>query len=297
MKLEKALLGSYDLAWVPVTLARSGLRRSQVVGAPRSRPCYVLGNGPSLCDSLPENAALPNGDFVCVNSFACSPLYPRVRPKYYVVADPDFYRTKAIDASRTDAVAQSLRSLEDETSGALRWILERTDWDMELFVPYLDRDRVIESRLRRNSRVRVRYYNLIYFRHLPQRLSHFLADMGLAIIGGQTVLTAAIYIAIKLGYREVRVLGADHSMHRDLFVGTDNVVYSSPQHFYSSEGTAPLPFVVDADRGTVFRMKDWLAAFSRMFDDHEALRQYATRHGSRIINLTPNSFIDAYDRS
>jgi hypothetical protein len=297
MSLEKTFLGSYDVMRIPLMMARSRLRRNQVVSAPRSRPCYVLGNGPSLRDSLPENAALPSAEFMCVNSFASSTLYPRVRPRHYMLADPAFWKTRAVDTSRTDVVSRSLRAVEDGVSGALRSILERTDWDMELFVPYFDRDRLIESRLRPNPRVRVRYYNLIYFRHLPQRLSQLLADANLTVIGGQTVLTVAICIAIKLGYREVRLLGADHSMHRDLFVGTDNLVYASPQHFYSSQGGAPVPTFRDADRGTFFRMKDWFSALSKMFDEHEALRRYATSHGARIINLTPNSFIDAYDRS
>ena len=47
----------------------------------------------------------------------------------------------------------------------------------------------------------------------------------------QNVLVAAIYISLNLGYKNIYLLGADHSWAHDVSVNDDNQLCLNDRHF------------------------------------------------------------------
>ena len=85
-----------------------------------SKRLAILGNGPSLSVQLPaliESREWEQCDFMAVNFFALSEEFSIVKPKYYVISDPIFFRA----AGRSERVEQFYRALA-----------ERVDWPMIL---------------------------------------------------------------------------------------------------------------------------------------------------------------------
>ena len=69
----------------------------------------LLANGPSLADELPRllAGARAGCDFLAVNYFAEHEAFERLRPAYYVLSDPQFFRASA----QRDRVAALYRTL------------------------------------------------------------------------------------------------------------------------------------------------------------------------------------------
>ena len=83
----------------------------------------LLANGPSLADELPRllAGARAGCDFLAVNYFAEHEAFERLRPAYYVLSDPQFFRASA----QRDRVAALYRTLA-----------RKVTWPMTLYVQY-----------------------------------------------------------------------------------------------------------------------------------------------------------------
>ena len=65
-----------------------------------SKRMAILGNGPSLAAQLPLLMARKEwerSDIMAVNFFALSDEFAVVKPKYYVISDPMFFRNSEIE--------------------------------------------------------------------------------------------------------------------------------------------------------------------------------------------------------
>lgn len=93
------------------------------------------------------------------------------------------------------------------------------------------------------------------------------------------IVTHCIQIAIYMGYKNIYLLGADFSNYAQL-----KTTHFSEDYPGDDKETKNVSMGVDA-----------LYA-ARAHFHHYALRNYADKHGINIINLTPNSLIDAYKR-
>lgn len=81
----------------------------------------ILGNGPSLNDSIRDDMdILRTHACMAVNFAANSDEYLRLRPRYYILADPHFFTAHGADNNVT-RLFERIASL--------------TDWQMTLFVP------------------------------------------------------------------------------------------------------------------------------------------------------------------
>ena len=84
-----------------------------------SEELVILGNGPSLNTTIDEHYSfLENKTLLAVNFAGATPVFERLRPALYVIADPYFY-------SGTQQRATDL----------FRHIRETVTWDMVLFMP------------------------------------------------------------------------------------------------------------------------------------------------------------------
>lgn len=234
----------------------------------------VLGNGPSLRQTIADHAALLRAmPTVAVNFMANTPEFQEIRPDYYVVADPLFF--DGLGNANIAAMWESLRAVT---------------WPMTLCVPARCRRRA--AALLGDSRVGLATFNFIgaegfgWFESLAYRT-------GLAMPRPRNVLIPAIMTAIAAGYHEIYVVGADHSWLETLRVNERNNVVSVQPHFYA-DSKAELERSEAQYRG--IRLHQLLDSFRIAFRSYHTLRRYADRRGIRIFNATPGSYIDAFER-
>ena len=132
-KIIAFVRNAFDMALYFAVMAvkenfRNYVRRAGTVGEPKPS-VLILGNGPSLSGDLPrliEQGEHLSKDVMAVNYFALDERFATVRPAYYVLSDPMFFR----DSVYRDRVAELYRVLN-----------ERVTWPMNLYVQYYNPER------------------------------------------------------------------------------------------------------------------------------------------------------------
>lgn len=250
---------------------------------------YVLGTGPSLKDSL--NSLLSNDigetDFFAVNNFAISKYYPIVKPKFYILLDPAYWlpynQTNDYDVKEREAIFSDLN--------------DKTSWSMDLFIPSnIYKKGVLKSKII-NRNIKVRAINYTNFYPTDSWFYHsIILKQNFGVVPVGNVLGQAIYASINLGYEKITLLGAEHSWTKDLRVNVDNQVCTIRRHFYDG-GIEGVLIPWQKSNGKPFRMYEILRSISNHFYGYEVLNRYAKRLNVRIYNYTPESFIDAFERT
>lgn len=241
----------------------------------RERPLVVLGNGPSLTETIEGYfTELQQCDLMAVNFFANTEEFLRLRPRWYVLADPHFFT-----GAETDPNVKRL----------LERIATLTSWPMTLLVPSSG------PRLRlpaANPFVTLTRFNAVGAEG-PDRLTHALFRANRAMPRPRNVLIPSIMLGIALGYNVIYVAGADHSWMRTLSVTDDNVVVSVQPHFYA-DNTQERDRVTSVYSGV--RLHEVVESFAIAFKAYHDIARYAASRGVTIYNATPGSFIDAFPR-
>lgn len=233
--------------------------------------CLVLGNGPSLKKDIQENKeTLKTKTTLVVNNFCNDPFFFELKPLLYIVIDPAYFRKPETDNDAKQFVQA----------------MQKVEWAMTLIVPHEFKKSKTRS-LINNNKISYIYINIVPISGFKS-LSHCLYKMNLGMPLPQNVLNAAIFCAINLKFKTIKILGADHSWTKDVGVYNNNKVCYVENHFYDNEKT------YREIEG--FTISTFLLALSKAFDSHMKLRAYADTCGCRIINCTPESFIDAYER-
>lgn len=234
----------------------------------------VMGNGPSLRDAIDNHrAALERHDLVSVNFAPVTPEFFELRPEMHVIADPAFF-----DENQNDNFKRMWEALH------------RVDWAMTLFVPVAQRRSRLVSGLPGN--IKIKCFNMTAaegWNWLERRLY----TSGLAMPRPRNVLIPAIMCAIRQGYDRIGVVGADHSWSRTLWVDDDNCVVTVQPHFYKDNKAE------EARVKSVYQnihLHQIYESFSIAFKSYFKVLDYAKWRGVEIVNLTPGSFIDAFDR-
>lgn len=249
-------------------------RKTGIPHSMRNTPLYILGNGPSLRDNIDNNLdLLRHNDTIAVNFAANAPEFTLIKPKFYVLADPHFFRLT--DDSN---VAKLLASLNAVT------------WTLTLFIPT---SRRLPGKTFDNPNINLCRFNFIAAEGF-RWFEDFAFRNRLAMPRPRNVLIPSIMIGIWLGYTEICLLGADHSWMKTISVDNNNRVVTIQPHFYKEDSreqqrirtaylTLPLHLVLES--------------FHIAFRSYHIIRRFADRHGIHIVNSTPGSFIDAFDRA
>lgn len=287
-KTDRFLRNLYDTAFYFAVMAvkenfRNYVGRAGTVGAPKPS-VLILGNGPSLAEDLPRLIARGEHtakDVMAVNYFALDERFTTVRPAYYVLSDPMFFR----DSVCRDRVAELYRTLA-----------EKVTWPMNLYVQYYNPEGFDYRAALPNSNIRiVRFHTQMYrgFRSLEFWL--FRRGLGSANFG--TVVQIGEYVALLLGYKRIELYGVDHTLLDGLCVDDGNRLCRIDRHYYDgAEAAAPQPIYKKVPH-VPYTMADYLAEVAELFRGHEVLRDYAAALGARIVNRTRGSMIDAYERN
>ncbi len=253
--------------------------------APRrcDKPCdsaVILANGPSLkttiADCSDRIAAMPS---VAVNFMANAPQFSVLKPDYYVLADPHFFK-----------------GIENENVASLWKSLAGVTWKMTLNVPASELA-VTRRLLRRfggseQIGLSIATFNFVGIEGFDW-LENLAYRSGMAMPRPRNVLIPAIMTAIRAGYKEIYLTGADHSWLETIRVTENNNVVSVQPHFYT-DSKKELARSETEYKG--YRLHDILLSFYTAFRSYHRLARYAAVRGVSIYNATPGSFIDAFPR-
>lgn len=239
----------------------------------QSKNLLILANGPSL-KSIIDNI-IPIKDLYdvrVVNDFCRHPSFFTIKPSSYVFADPLFFN----DTPR----AQEVMSL-----------LSKVDWNMNLYIPYSYRKNII-------NKISSPSITIIFYHSTPyngwKSFRNYLFRKGLTMPRPQNVAIPSLFIAINEGYKTIELYGVDHSWTLEIRVNQNNQVCLTDSHFYDDARVALKPW--NKTDGSPYQMHEALRDLAWMFDGYHILREYADTMGCRIINKTPDSFIDAFER-
>lgn len=285
-KLDLFLRNLYETAFYFAVMAvkenfRNYVGRVGTVGQPRPIAA-ILGNGPALGHELPQllaSGALRERDVMAVNYFALDERFETVRPAYYVLSDPMFFR----DSAQRERVAELYRTLN-----------ARVTWPMHLYVQYYNPERFDYRAALPNPLIRIIPFHTQIYRGFPG-LNFRLFRRGLGSANYGTVVQVCEYIALLLGYRTVELYGVDHTLLDGLTVDDRNCLCRRDSHYYDTAPAAPQP-IFQKVPPRPYTMAMYLAEVADLFRGHEILRDYAASLGARIVNRTRGSMIDAYER-
>lgn len=244
--------------------------------------CIVLGNGPSLKHSIEEySAALKENSLICINSFSTTDQYPQLQPQYYVILDPAFW----------------LNNAEPFVGQTFDAIINKTSWKLYLMVPYYARNSsVLTSLENKNKNIEIVYFNYTVFNGFKQ-LAHLLYRKNLAAPQSQNVLVVSLFLAINLGFKNIYLLGADHTWHENLHVNENNELCLKDVHFYDNEQKINYRlFYKAASKTELFKMHEILATFAKTFYGYHLIEDYAKYSDVAIFNASGVSYIDAFER-
>lgn len=240
----------------------------------------ILGNGPSLAKELPELLAKGEEyDFMAVNFFAEDERFAELKPAYYVLSDPMFFRATA---------------MQERVDSLYRLLTERVTWPMTLYVQYYNPEKFDYRAALPNKNIRIVPFHTTLYEGFSS-VRHWLFKRGLGSANYGTVVQVGEYVALLLGYKRVELYGVDHTLLDGLVVDTENRLCRRDSHYYDTKPAEPKPIMkkVPAEPYTV---AEYLAETAQLFRGHEILRDYADALGAEIINCTKGSLIDSYKR-
>jgi hypothetical protein len=245
--------------------------------------CVILGNGPGLNLTVTRHRSfLENKTLICVNQFAETELYRQLKPAIYVLGAPEMW----LD----DVEEFYYKKGENLFSGISR----HTEWQIRLYIhrsahKYKRWQEIIKS----NKNITVCYYNptpvegFRWFRNLCFR-------WNLGMPRPHNVLIPSLMIALNSSFNIIYLAGADHSWLKDVYVTEDNEVLLSQKHFY--DATTPLARPMDklgkGSRRLHEVLMKWVYSFRGYFD----ILEYSISINKKIYNITPGSYIDAFER-
>ena len=290
-KIIAALQKTFDTLVFFATMAAKEDFRNHIVraGAPDvcpSRRLAILGNGPSLAEQLPrliEKKEWEEADMMAVNFFALSEEFEVVKPKYYLISDPMFFRA----AGRSERIDNFYKA-----------IAERVSWPMTLYVQYYNPEHFdYAAAIGHNPMIRIVPFHSTVF-HGFRNVEFWCYRRGLGSGNFGTVVQNGEFIGILLGYKTIELYGVDHTLLDGLCVDDENRLCRTQSHYYDTTPQAPKPIYYNATNPPrPYTMHEYLAETAELFRGHEVLRDWAASEGVRIVNRTRGSLIDAYERN
>lgn len=245
--------------------------------------CIILGNGPSLKHSLKElGEAIEGKDLICVNYFGETPYYTTLKPSIYVLIAPEMWM---------DDVDENYY-LQGEK--LFKTIADKTSWKLTLFIPIGAKKYTRwQNILRKNPGITVSYFNTTPIEGFESFVFYCLKK-NLGMPRPHNVLIPSLVISLNLGYKITYLLGADHSWMKDMWVSDNNEVLLTQKHFYDEGSAKPLP-MTKLGKGSR-KMHEVLIKFVHAFKAYFTLEAYSRSRDLKIINATPDSYIDAFAR-
>jgi hypothetical protein len=249
--------------------------------------CVILGNGPSLKDSLAGSSYefIKNNKKICVNDAMLYDGFSDLKPEILVFMDPVYWAKVLVEP-----VCSNIKKCAA--------IMLNIDWHVKMFLPLEAKkwNHFIELPSK-NKNIEIIYVNIDVSPKSDEELRFLDYKENKAMPLVQNVLVACIYIAINAGFKNIYLFGADHSWHETLYVSDDNIPSIIDKHFFDKEEQVTyIPIYQDSEGKIPFTMAKLFGAYSRMYMSYEELANYAKFMGSKVYNASEKSYIDAFER-
>lgn len=253
-----------------------------------SRSLCIIGNGPSLKESLNESCFaefIEDKDVFCVNTFVLSEQFIELKPQYYLFLDPEFWESTATDESQ---------KLSQDILNRLQQV---TTWKMKIFLPINAKKSLFAQKLTLINNITLSYFNNCPFNGFKW-LRFFMYSKGASMPLGQNVLIGALFLGINMGYRKIYVIGADMSLHQNVVLRQDNIICGHVQRFYEDTLTTVTEVVPFLNQGATpyWRMAELFQAFADTFKAFEDIAEYAHYVDVKVYNVSKVTFIDVFER-
>lgn len=259
---------------IKILLLSKPTKKLKLIG--KGKDIVILANGPSAKDFLKEKKWFLEGKQLLTVNFAVqSPFFSEIKPAFHVVADPILFSDEKM-AELFDCLAQ------------------KVNWPLTLFLPYYAKKYPlwpsITQKIKSNTFIKVQLYNMT-------KINGSINFLNSAVIKGwglpcpRNVLVPSIAHCLRLGFSNIYLAGADHSWTKLLWVDDKNQVMIDDKHFYDSSSSKI--------NNTVHQTASLylvLESISLVLQSYQKLNLIAKKHGIHIYNITPESFIDVFNR-
>jgi hypothetical protein len=246
------------------------------------KPSLILAGGPSLKTDI-LGLDMTGFNVSALNNFALHEIFLEVKPNNYMIADPVYW----LEGEKYERFAELKYKLR------LKFVNE-VSWQMTFWVPFFAKKAGwINEIANNNSNIKICYYNLIDFKGFNS-LKYLLYDRGLGAPKAQTVLIQAIFNSIWMGSKHISIAGADHNWLDNIYVGADNHVYLSDNHFDKNDNASYKPWL--DYKGEFYKLHNLLIDLSKMFSGYHEIKKYSESRNIKVVNLTKDSYIDAFEK-
>jgi hypothetical protein len=247
----------------------------------KTTECIVLGNGPSLNESINKyHDIIKRGTLFCVNNFSQTECFELYKPENYVMLDQAFFNQKY-----NPVVIDTFKALKN-----------KTDWNLNLFVPYLYRNDIDLKDISVNyKKINIVFYNYTIMKGF-QNIAHFFYKRNLAMPQFYNVLGATVFLAVNSGYKSIYIIGADHTWSDGLYIDDNNSLLRKNIHFYSNVETVQYTPMINNLTHEAQKIGGLFSVLGRIFNSYYTLGDYAKHVGAKIYNASEFSYIDAFER-
>ena len=243
----------------------------------------IIANGPSLKKDIQKIIKKKKSyEIYALNYFALTKEFVKIKPNFYFVADPIFWRSDINKNFKKDN-----KNLYNNLSDV--------NWNMHLFCPK-EGLKFVSNKLSSNRFITVKIINSRSFDFKSEKLNVFSLYHEITTPIFNNVLILALWHAISRKLKLIEIYGADFSGFKDLVVDqTSNRLYSSPKHFYKNtkaQKNSHLKYLSQPPKKIHSRLYQVWVSFYQIY----LLSIVARKHGIRLFNCSKNSYLDSIDR-
>ncbi|MGL4993648.1 MAG: hypothetical protein ACRC6R_05925 [Bacteroidales bacterium] len=240
-----------------------------------SEEIIILGNGPSFKDLIDQESEFwQSRERLMVNFSACSEWFDLVKPQNYLIADPLFWES------------------EEKCERLFGALSMKCKWPMNLFMPTKAyKSQRWQKIIADNKMISLHPHNTTPVEGLGcfTKLAY---SKGWGVPRPHNVLIPSIAIALRMNYKKIYLAGAEHSWVHDVGISDQNKVIMNFKHFYDNGK----PDTKEMAQYAEVPFYQFLYHQYIVFRAYFQLRDFADKLQSKVINITPGSFIDAFER-
>ena len=284
MSMKEFIYQFVNTVWSYIRVVRFSKKSKMLFPQTKNEEIILLGNGPSFKETLLEHMEyLKSHDTFAVNHFCKQEDYKEIEPTNYIILDSKIFLKD---------VEESFRVAKKELFNAL---IDNTTWDMNLFIPAVtDIKDEFEQLMKENSHIKVHYFNFTTLEGFPS-LIYPLYDKGLGMPFAGNVMVSAIMLSMQMGYKKIKLVGADHSFHLVTTVNDDNHLCARESHFYK-EKIVDAPLYSDVKKEKQLLVHEYFKHTYMQFQSYHQLQAYSQYKDVEVINASVLSYIDAFKR-
>jgi hypothetical protein len=271
------------ISLLKVALNMSG--RENIPEAGAKKQLLILGNGPSLTQSiLDQKKLISESELMAVNHLSRSDVFVELKPSVLVLTPIEFW-DHAHDVF-----------LKEEFLKTAEPIINNTDWKLSIIAPSTAKHCTEAlAYFKQNRNITIYFVNMTPIDG-HQGIANWIMKNRLGLPRPHNVLIPSIVIGVNQGYEKIFLVGADHSWIPGVRVTEKNEVVMVQKHFYDEKDAKEKAMYNAKSKGFDRKLHEVLQKFMYAFKSYFIIDAFAKSVGCSIINLTPDSFIDAFDR-